>query len=209
MTTAVHVHDGGSFVAAVVMWQAMMVAMMAPIVAPWVTTFAALAARDGRSRGAAVVAFGGGYFVAWLGYSVTAAFVQLLLQRRGMLGTALALPSSAGALVLIGAGLFQLTPLKQACLTHCRNPLTYFLRRWHDGPPDGFGVGLRHGLYCVGCCWALMATAFALGVMNVAWMAGLVVVMAVEQWVPRGVVIGRLAGVAIAAWGVARLVRAG
>jgi len=209
VTMPVHVHDGGSFVAAVAMWQAMMVAMMAPVVAPWVTAFAALAAREGRGRGRARVAFGGGYFVAWLGYSVAAAFAQFLLQRRGVLGSGLALPSHAGALVLVGAGLFQLTPLKQACLTHCRNPLTYFLQRWHDGPPGGFGVGLRHGLYCVGCCWALMATAFALGVMNVAWMAGLVVVMAIEQRVPRGVVIGRLAGVAIAVWGVVRLVRAG
>src|SRR5206468_284506 len=96
------------------------------------------------------------------------------------------LPRSVGALVLIGAGLFQFTAIKYACLRHCRNPLTYFLRRWRNGPPSGFRVGLEHGVFCVGCCWALMATTFAVGVMSVAWMVGLAAVSALEQLALKG-----------------------
>lgn len=115
----------------------------------------------------------------------------------GRLGT------SAGAVVLIAAGGFQFTRLKAACLTHCRNPLSFFLARWHDGPTGGLRLGLAHGLYCLGCCGLPMATGFALGVMNMAWMAIVAVVAVVEQVAPAGAFVGRLFGVlliAIGAW---------
>ncbi len=200
-----HVHGGASFVAAVAMWQVMMTAMMAPVVVPWVRAFAALAGRDGGSRMAASALFGSGYMVVWLGYSLVSAAAQVGVQRAAWFDHAGRLPAAAGGAVLLVAGLVQLTPLKQACLSHCRNPLTYFLRRWHDGPPDGFRLGLTHGAYCVGCCWALMATAFALGLMNLAWMAVLTALTAAEQLAPGGRRIGQVAGGAMMAWGIVRL----
>jgi predicted metal-binding membrane protein len=123
---------------AVVMWQAMMVATMTPTVAPWVGAYARLAgdARGGRALGPSF-AFAGGYFAIWLIYSVAAAFIQLVVTRAGLLPPAGPSPALAGT-VLIAAGAFQFTPVKQACLSHCRNPLSYLLSRWRGGPPPAF-----------------------------------------------------------------------
>lgn len=191
----------GTFAAAVVMWQAMMVAMMTPSVAPWVGLYARLAG-DGPARGAmfASVAFAGGYFAIWFGYSVAAALLHLLLAAVGLFGPDGPSPLVAGV-ILIGAGAFQFAPVKQACLRHCRNPMSYLLARWGGGPPGAFGLGLRHGAYCVGCCWLLMLTGFAVGLMNLAWMAGLTLLVAVEQIAPGGAWLGRIAGGALIAWG--------
>ncbi len=112
-----------------------------------------------------------------------------------------ALLAPLAGLVLVGAGLYQVTPAKAACLEHCRTPMSYFLSRWRNGPGGAFRMGLSHGAFCVGCCWALMLTGFALGVMNLAWMAVLTVVIAVETFAPRGERIGRLAGAALVVWG--------
>ena len=94
--------------------------------------------------------------------------------------------SALGAAVFLFAGLYQFAPIKRACLTHCRTPLRYFLSRWHDGPAGGFRLGVNHGLFCVGCCWALMATSFAVGIMTVWWMAALAAIAVMEQVVPHG-----------------------
>jgi predicted metal-binding membrane protein len=152
-----------------------------------------------------VLAFAGGYFVIWLGYSAAAAALQLGFERLVLLaGDRLVVPL-AGA-VLIGAGVSQFLPLKQACLAHCRNPLTYFLARWKHGPTGGFRLGAVHGAYCLGCCWLVMLTGFSMGVMNMAWMAVLTVVLAAEQVTPRGERLGRFFGVGLAAWGLTLLI---
>jgi predicted metal-binding membrane protein len=165
------------------MWFGMMAAMMTPAVWPWVAAFH----RFGhRTRAWHTAVFAAGYLAAWLAYSVVAAGAQLGLQRAGTLDPMRGLAPVAGAGLLVLAGLYQFAPLKRACLTHCRNPLSYLLARWHDGPMGGFRMGLGHGLYCVGCCWALMATALAVGVMNLWWMAALAGVAFIEQAVPRG-----------------------
>jgi predicted metal-binding membrane protein len=199
-----HDVDVSSFLYAVVMWQAMMVAMMTPAFLQWMLTFAALTA--GPKRGAArfmlVPALASGYFVAWLVYGVVGAAAQIALQRVGLLADGRLAGASGGA-VLIAAGLFQFAPFKRACLTHCRNPLSYLLSRWRGGPAGGFRLGIHHGAYCVACCWLLMITGFAMGVMNLAWMAGLTIVIASEQVLPLGDRIGRAAGLAMAGWGVA------
>ena len=128
-----------------------------------------------------------GYLIAWLAYSIGAASLQLVLQRAGMLRHATAsVTSGLGAAVFLFAGLYQFAPIKRACLTHCRTPLGYFLSRWHDGPPNGFRLGINHGLFCVGCCWALMATSFAVGIMNVWWMVTLAALAVAEQVAPHG-----------------------
>lgn len=182
-----------SYVGLAATWMAMMIAMMAPAAWRWIALF-------GRMQGS-MTAFASGYITAWAPYSVAAAAVQ----HRALSATG-SLPRTLGALVLIGAGLFQFTPLKHACLRHCRNPLTYFLRRWRTGPPSGFRVGLEHGLFCVGCCWALMGTVFAVGLMSLVWMVGLAAVGCVEQLAPGGDRLARGVGAALVVWGVWRLI---
>jgi predicted metal-binding membrane protein len=107
-----------------------------------------------------------------------------------------------GAVIFLVAGLYQFAPLKRACLTHCRTPLGYFLTRWRNGPMGAVRMGLHHGLFCVGCCWALMATAFAVGVMNAWWMAALSVLALVEQVAPRGQAVRRVLGAAFLVAGI-------
>jgi predicted metal-binding membrane protein len=104
---------------------------------------------------------------------------------------------SAGAAVFAVAGVYQFVPLKRACLTHCRTPLAYFLTRWRNSPPGVFRMGFDHGLYCVGCCWALMTTALAVGVMNLWWMAALAAVALLEQVAPYGATLRRPLGGAL------------
>ena len=208
-------HRAG-FLATTAMWMLMMVVMMLPGVLPWLAGFAALS-RDrasGSMRRTWVALFGLGYFTTWSAFSVVGASLQMGLRSWGLLGgsdlagSAFGAPAAAAALggplagiVLVGAGLYQATPSKAACLEHCRTPLSFFLSRWRNGPVGAFRMGVSHGAYCVGCCWALMLTGFALGVMNLVWMAVLTVVIAVETLAPRGDQIGRVAGTALVVWG--------
>jgi predicted metal-binding membrane protein len=199
-----HAHGGSSgltaFALSTVAWFVMMVAMMLPPVVPWLLLVSSGAGRETRRHSPAVL-FAGGYFSVWLGYSMAAAALQVGLQATGALGHDLSLAPRIGGLVLIGAGLFQLSPFKDACLAHCRNPLTYFLQRWRDGPVGAFRMGAAHGVFCVGCCWALMAVAFALGVMNLLWMAGLTVMLIVEKNAPGGRRLGAAFGYILMVWG--------
>ena len=154
-----------SFPALTTMWFVMMSVMMVPTVWPWVSAFNRL--------GGNTVIFSSGYAAAWLIYSISAASIQLLLPHH--------LPSPVSAMILFIAGAFQVAPLKRACLMHCRNPSTYFLTRWRDGASAGFRMGFHHGLFCVACCWALMATTIAVGVMSLWWMAALAAATFIEQ----------------------------
>lgn len=201
-----HLHepDWRTFFYAVARWQAMVVAMMTPTVLPWISTLARLTAKgdDNGSSPRAVAAFSGGYFTIWLGYSTAAAALQAGLQRLGLLADDRVVVPLAGVMLVL-AGVFQFLPLKRACLSHCRNPLTYFLARWKNGPTGGFRLGVTHGAYCLGCCWLIMLSGFGVGLMNLAWMALLTVVLCLEQVAPGGERIGQAAGLAMAAWGVA------
>src|SRR6266542_4428268 len=197
-----HQLDGRSALYAVIMWQAMTVAMMTPIFLRWLLTFATLAAGSAGSAPALrpAAALASGYFVIWLAYSVGAAAIQIALQQMHLLRDGRLGLSSAGVLLIL-AGLFQFAPVKRACLRHCRNPLTYFLARWHNRPSGGFRLGIVHGAYCIGCCWLLMITGLAMGVMNMAWMAVLTFMIGIEQVGPHGDRIAAALGVAIAGWG--------
>lgn len=195
--------DWRSFAGLVIMWQAMMVAMMTPSAIDWLLTYAAF---SGSGTGAAGL-FAGGYFTVWLGYSMAAAVLQTVLAHAGFLEMDGRLPARVGGAVLMAAGLLYFTPFQHACLSHCRNPLSYFLTRWKNGPPNGFRLGLTHGGYCVGCCWLLMLTGFAAGVMNVLWMAVLTLLICVEKLAPRGERIGAVASAAMAVWGFVLLIR--
>lgn len=185
----------GAFATLAVMWFGMMAAMMAPTAWPWVRAYHRF---SGAQRGAAVVAtaqFAAGYLLAWLVYAIGAALLQRALQRMALMEPSgdVAVPHAAGVILLV-AGIYQFAPLKRACLTHCRTPLGYFLTRWSNGPIGALRMGLRHGLFCVGCCWALMATAFSVGAMNLWWMTALGIVALLEQTTPKGELLRRALG---------------
>lgn len=186
------------------MWLTMVAAMMLPIVTPWILLFAGLSHRGSPAARwrFSTLSFVGGYLAVWGAYSLIAAAMQLGLQRAAWLhGPEMRVGATVGGGLLIVAGIFQLTPLKSACLRHCRTPLGFLLTRWRSGPSGAFRLGLTHGAFCVACCWALMALAFVLGVMNLSWMAALTLVMCAEKLMPRGPTLARVFGVAFVAWG--------
>ena len=193
-----------------VMWTVMMVGMMAPSVAP-VLLLASKAPRDSRRSSLSVaVSFGAGYLLVWTAFSAIATLAQWALHEGALLSPAMAAssPRVAGA-ILIGAGLYQLTPLKQLCLTHCRSPISFLMAHWRGGRTGPIRMGVHHGLHCLGCCWALMAVLFAVGVMNLAWVAGLALLVLVEKVAPGAERISRLAGVAFVLLGIVKLVSNG
>ena len=196
--------------ALVVMWAVMMVATMTPAAAPMILMFAAIHRRRAAEGRPAVptVIFVLGYLVVWTIYSVAAGVVQAALHAAALLSPAMTAPSPllAGGL-LVAAGVFQWTPLKRACLAACRSPLSFLMSGWREGRGGALVMGLRHGLYCLGCCWALMALLFVAGVMNLLWVAVIAVAVLVEKVVPRGDLVGRLAGVALIAAGLLLVAR--
>jgi predicted metal-binding membrane protein len=186
----------------IVMWWVMMAAMMLPSAAPAILLYARV--RDMRNRDAAIAqtwVFLAGYLLVWLLFSIAAALLQRILT-----GPSMAIGNRfAQAAILIAAGLYQLTPLKQACIRQCRAPSQFISRYWRPGWQGAVQLGLRHGVYCLGCCWMLMVLLFAGGVMNLLWVVGLTLIVAVEKLAPRGDWFGRAAGVALIGWGAARL----
>jgi predicted metal-binding membrane protein len=186
------------------MWAVMMVGMMAPSASPMLMLFAAArAGRDKRGVSLATLVFGLGYIAVWTGFSVCAALAQSGLHHAAMLSAAMA--SSSGRLagaILIAAGVYQLTPWKSRCLRHCRSPLGFLMSNWRDGTTGAFQMGFRHGAYCLGCCWALMCVLFAVGVMNLIWVATLTGFVLIEKIGPAGAVVARVAGAAMVVVGI-------
>jgi predicted metal-binding membrane protein len=190
------------FIAVVAMWWLMMAAMMLPSAAPAVLLYAKVRQMRGGNFGVAPSwVFLTGYLALWLLFSLVAATAQRLLTSSSMaLDDHLA---ESGLLLL--AGLYQLSPLKSACLQQCRSPAQFLSRHWQPGWNSALRLGLRHGAYCVGCCWALMLLLFVGGVMNLLWVVALALIVASEKLVPRGEWLARLTGVALIAWGAATL----
>jgi predicted metal-binding membrane protein len=177
--------EAGALGSFVVLWVLMMAAMMFPSAWPAVAVFN-LVARQKRANG--FLGSGGfllGYIAAWTAIGVAAFGVLALVRRTGLADySALDLTRYLVAPVALAAAAYQLLPFKQACLKRCRGPLSFFLGHWRDGIRGAFQMGARHGAYCVGCCWVLMALLLALGVMSVAWMAVVAVAIAVEKLAP-------------------------
>jgi predicted metal-binding membrane protein len=186
------------------MWAVMMVGMMAGAAAPLLLLFgAAHAARGQRGTSTAVLMFGLGYLAVWTGFSACAAVAQWALHQAALLSPAMATSSPRlGGILLITAGAYQLTPWKNRCLTHCRSPLGFLMTNWREGKPGALRMGLSHGAYCLGCCWALMAVLFVVGVMNLLWVAILTVFVLVEKIMPAGAMVSRAAGAAMVLAGV-------
>lgn len=189
-----------------VMWSVMMAAMMLPSAAPMMLFYCTIArgrAAKGQSAAASSV-FASGYLTVWAGFSLAAVALQFGLEMTALLSPMMQTTSVAvAATVLIAAGLYQWTPLKQACLRRCRSPLEFVLTHWRDGVRGAFIMGVQHGIYCVGCCWMLMLLLFVVGVMNLAWIAGLAAFILVEKFAPAGHWISRLAGALLVMWGAA------
>ena len=166
------------------MWGAMTLAMMLPSAAPMILTYAEIADTAAKKGEPVVTPFmiAAGYTVVWLGFAAVATVAQLALTRATLLDASLASVSGlfSGA-IFIGAGVYQFSALKHSCLTQCRNPFQFFFTNWATTPRGVFKLGLRQGLYCLGCCWAMMLVMFAVGVMNVIWMAALGIVMTLEK----------------------------
>ena len=179
-----------------VMWSVMMVGMMALSALPVLLLFAGMQAqRANRGVVPALPSFGLGYLVVWLAFSACATAAQWALHERALLSSAMATTSTIFAgVTLVMAGVYQLTPLKTGCLARCQSPLGFLMSNWREGSSGAFLMGFRHGIFCLGCCWALMAVLFVVGVMNLAWVGVLTLFILVERIVPTGDRVSRVGG---------------
>lgn len=194
-----------------VMWAVMMIGMMAPSAAPMILLYARVArqarAGQGSTAGrpfAATGWFAAGYFLAWTGFSLAATLVQWVLEREAVLDARMASANMLlGAAVLVAAGLYQWTPIKNACLAQCQSPFRFLMSHggFRSSALGCLQLGALHGTYCVGCCWVLMALLFVVGVMNVLWIALLALLVLLEKLTPWGRWIARIAGIACIAAG--------
>jgi predicted metal-binding membrane protein len=174
---------------ALVMWTSMMVAMMLPATAPAIDAFATIARRRSARREpyTPTLAFVAGYALAWFCFGAVAVVVQWQLYRAALLTPHMqtASPILAGAALLM-AGLYQLTPVKLACMRGCRSPISFIMAEWREGNAGAVAMGLRHGWLCVGCCWAIMSLMLCVSVMDLRWAAALALYTAVERLAPGG-----------------------
>jgi predicted metal-binding membrane protein len=201
-----------AWVTVVAMWWIMMIAMMTPSAAPFILLYGRVlrhASAEARTRTAYGPPFllAVGYLIAWLAFSAIAATLQSALQSAELISS-MVLSSKHAALsaaVLIGAGVYQWSPLKHACLHRCRTPVEFLTQHFRPGRIGALTMGARHGIWCVGCCWMLMALLFVGGVMNLAWIGLIAVLVLAEKVAPTGVAIGRAAGVVLVLWGAATL----
>jgi predicted metal-binding membrane protein len=200
-----HEHLGAFGLA--MMWVIMMIAMMLPSAIPVTVMHARLLRDKDTNPRVRSLIFALGYVVVWAGFSVAAAAVQIALERSSVLSAMWMRFErvEVGAVVLIGAGLFQFSSMKNACLRQCRTPVGFLMTEWRDGMNGALGMGIKNGLYCVGCCWALMLLLFVGGVMSMLWMLALTLLMLVEKIAPRGPYVARGAGVVMIAAGIAQL----
>ena len=195
------------------MWWVMMIAMMVPSAAPMILLYARVV-RHGQTGGkipdalTPTTAFTAGYLVCWLGFSALATALQCALERSGLVDGMMmwATDRWLTAGLLIGAGLYQLSPLKTACLAQCRSPAEFLARHWRPGRLGAFQLGIVHGTYCLGCCWALMLLLFAGGIINLVWIAGLAMLVLIEKVAPFGAVLTKPIAVLLLLLGGAALV---
>ena len=188
------------------MWAVMMVAMMAPSAAPMLLMFATLN-RKRREQEAPYVSTGiflAGYVIVWTAFAVAATLGNWGLHQASLLSSMMGEATSGylGGALLLAAGVFQWSPLKSACLKQCRTPMGFLMTSWREGPRGALRMGLDHGAYCLGCCWALMLLLFVLGIMNLLWIAALAVFVLAEKVAPKAEWVSRATGVLLVAWGV-------
>lgn len=187
-----------------VMWATMMVAMMTPSILPMVAMFTTLNQKRRRRKQSytPTFIFVAGYLAAWTGFSVLATIAQWPLHATGLLNPMMDSRSYLmSGLILLVAGIYQWTPAKDACLKTCRSPLGFLMTEWRDGARGALTMGIRHGIYCVGCCWALMIVLFAVGVMNMLWVMLIAAFVLIEKIVPTPGPMRVISGAGLAVWG--------
>jgi predicted metal-binding membrane protein len=186
-----------------VMWVVMMVAMMIPAASPVILLFTEINRRRNEHQ-ATFVSTGQfllGYLTAWTGFSILATLAQWALLSAALVSPMMQSTSKAlGGGLLLGAGLFQFSRLKHACLAHCRSPMGFLATEWRDGPRGAFRMGLKHGGYCLGCCWALMVLLFVFGVMNLLWVACISAFVLLEKITSANQLFSRLGGLVFIFW---------
>jgi len=190
------------------MWWIMMIAMMMPSAAPMILLYVLIHRRTKERAGqpsgpwpAAVFALG--YLLTWASFSAIATTLQWLFERLGVLSPMTMNSTSAifAGAILLFAGVYQLTPIKQACLKHCRGPLEFLVFRWRPGVGGALSMGIHHGAYCLGCCWGLMAILFFGGIMNLYWVIGLALIVLMEKVLPIGPKLAAITGAIFIVWG--------
>ncbi|MGH9379564.1 MAG: DUF2182 domain-containing protein [Thermoanaerobaculia bacterium] len=203
--------DGRYFTLIFLMWSVMMTGMMLPSAAPTILHYSA-AVRNGSQPRRPVLrsyAFAGGYLLVWTGFSLAATLLQWRLAEAALLSPMMESASPVfAAVLLIAAGAYQWTPLKRACLGECRSPMEHLSLHWSPGVGGALRMGVKHGLACLGCCWALMLLLFVGGVMSLLWIAGITLFVLLEKLVPFGAWSRRVSGLVLAAGGVWLLVTA-
>jgi len=193
-----------------VMWWVMMIAMMVPSAAPTILLFTTIRRRQEASARPSLEAwiFLSGYLLIWAGFSLLAILAQWGLESAGLLSMEMASTSAVlRGVILVAVGLYQFTPLKNACLHYCQSPVLFLSRYLQAGAMGALRMGLRHGTYCFGCCWFLMALLFVSGIMNLVWIAGIAVYVACEKLLPLGRGLSRAAGGALIVSGAIVLAR--
>jgi len=192
------------------MWMTMMVAMMFPAALPMVLIFHRVST-DRRRKGVAAVptwVFVAGYLAVWAAFGVAFFGIEAVIRwLAGVPSGMVRLPATITALAFLGAGVYQLTPLKGVCLRRCRSPLEFVMVHWREGTAGAVGMGVVHGAYCLGCCWALMVILLGVGVMNLAWMGLLTLLIFVEKVLPAGALVGRVVGGGLIALGLLALLQ--
>ena len=187
------------------MWSVMMTAMMVPTAAPMILTFATIYRKrlEQQQPYVPTVVFLLGYLVIWSAFAAAATAAQWGLNTAALLSPIMAGTSPfLGGGLLLAAGVFQWSPIKYACLSHCQTPLGFIMMtQWREGTKGALTMGLRHGAFCLGCCWVLMALLFVLGVMNLLWIAALAGFVLIEKILPAGLWVSRISGVALMVWG--------
>lgn len=186
------------------MWAVMMTGMMTPSAAPVLLLFTDMQSKRGTGGAPTKgLLFGFGYVALWVAFSAAAALAQWGLHQGVWLSPNMAVTSSRLAgIILMAAGAYQLTPAKGACLKQCQSPLGFLLSNWRDGAVGALHMGIRHGAYCLGCCWALMCVLFVVGVMNLAWVAALTAFVLLEKFGRTGAYVARAGGVVMLGFGV-------
>ena len=187
-----------------IMWFVMMIGMMIPSASPMILVFAAVN-RKRKEKDRPYVptfVFMLGYLAIWALFSLFATGAQFYLVEYGLLGHSMKSTSSIfGGIILLAAGIFQWTPLKNVCLDHCRSPLDFIMNKWREGYKGAFLMGIKHGTFCLGCCWVLMLILFVTGVMNLFWVAVIAIFVLIEKVSKNGLLIGRISGLLLILYG--------
>ena len=192
-----------------IMWAVMMVGMMVPSASPTILLYARVCRKKVKEQPTLIptAAFLMGYLAIWTVFSAIATILQWCLEQVALLSPMMASTSFwLGGTILVAAGIYQLTPYKSGCLQHCRSPIDFLATHWREGNWGAFNMGIRHGVFCLGCCWALMLLLFVVGVMNLLGVAAITIFVLLEKVTQFGLLVRRLGGFLLIVWGIVLVV---